>query len=536
MNRLNRIPRTVSDLPLAQASVNPNATALVDRAKRVSYASLVASAEAFAKGLTRLGVRKSDRVCIYLSKCSEHVVAMLGAARAGAAFVPINPVLKADQATHILQDSGSSVLITSEGRLTTLLEDPERQKLLKDLVVILTEEGRTTSWPLRTVPWPELLNAEVVLRTQPIESDMAAILYTSGSTGRPKGVVLSHKNIVTGALSVAEYLQNGPEDRILSILPLSFDAGMSQLTTAFASGASVVLLDYVLPQDVARACVNYSITGITGVPPLWMQLVELEWPAEAISSLRYFANTGGKMPRETLMALRAAFPKAEPFLMYGLTEAFRSTYLPPSEIASRPDSIGKAIPSAEVLVVRPDGTFCDPGEPGELVHRGPLVAMGYWRDPARTVERFRPAPGQPDGIPLPELAVWSGDTVFRDEEGFLYFVGRSDDMIKTSGYRVSPTEVEEIAFASGLVAEAVALGIPDERLGQRIVLVAKPRSENLEAAEMSRLLIKQFRQKAPGYLVPSAIVWRENLPRNANGKLDRRALAGEVQATAGIDS
>ncbi len=242
-------------------------------------------------------------------------------------------------------------------------------------------------------------------------------------------------------------------------MPLSFDYGMSQLTTAFHAGASVVLMNYLLARDVVRAVEQYKITGLACVPPLWIQLAGLDWPEAASKSVRYFTNSGGRMPRAILDQLRTRLPNAKPYLMYGLTEAFRSTYLPPSEVDKRPDSIGKAIPNAEVMVVRPDGTLCDPGEPGELVHRGPLVSLGYWNDKGRTAERFKPAPGQPSGIPLTEMAVWSGDTVMRDEEGFLYFVGRRDEMIKTSGYRVSPNEVEEVIFASGQVRVAAAVGV-----------------------------------------------------------------------------
>ena len=269
---------------------------------------------------------------------------------------------------------------------------------------------------------------------------------------------------------MATYLGNTADDVLLAALPLSFDAGFSQLTTAFAVGAHVILMNYLLPGDVPRLCARHGVTGLTCVPPLWIQIVEQKWPEDARASLRYFANTGGRMPKPILDKLREVFPSAKPFLMYGLTEAFRSTYLDPAEVDRRPDSIGKAIPGAEILVVRPDGSPCDPGEEGELVHRGPHVALGYWNDPVRTAERFRPVPGRDEPWRTPELAVWSGDTVITDDEGFLYFVGRKDEMIKTSGYRVSPTEIEEVAYATGLVRDAVALGVEDATLGQRVLL------------------------------------------------------------------
>ena len=345
-----------------------------------------------------------------------------------------------------------------------------------------------------------------------------SILYTSGSTGRPKGVVLSHRNLIAGAESVSQYLGNTADDVVLAALPLSFDAGLSQLTTAFDVGAHVVLMNYSLPGEVPRLCARHRVTALTCVPPLWIQIAEQKWPAEATASLRYFANTGGRMPKPTLDRLRALFVDAKPFLMYGLTEAFRSTYLDPAEVDRRPDSIGKAIPANEILVLRPDGSRCDPGEEGELVHRGPLVALGYWNDPVRTRERFKPLPVPEDGWRIPEMVVWSGDTVVADEDGFLYFVGRKDDMIKTSGYRVSPTEIEEAAYSTGLVRGAVALGIEDENLGQRVVVIVTPvDSDHFTADDLSY----EFRCRVPRYMVPSAVLVWDEIPRSPNGKFDR---------------
>ncbi len=363
-----------------------------------------------------------------------------------------------------------------------------------------------------------------------IDGDMAAILYTSGSTGKPKGVVLSHRNMVAGAKSVASYLENRPGDRLLAVLPLSFDAGFSQLTTAFASGATTVLMNYLLPRDVIVALDREKVTGLTAVPPLWIQLAALAWPATVTDHLRYFANTGGRMPRATLDALRAHLPKTKPFLMYGLTEAFRSTFLPPEEVDRRPDSIGKAIPNAEILVLRDDGSECAPDEPGELVHRGALVGMGYWNDPAKTAERYRPlqraADGATAGLVMPEIAVFSGDTVRRDLEGFLYFIGRRDEMIKTSGYRVSPTEVEEALYATALLGEIAAFGVEHPVLGQAIVVVATARADAPDGpVDVAR--VKRACQRAlPAWMQPELIELRDAaLPRNPNGKIDRKALS-----------
>jgi acyl-CoA synthetase (AMP-forming)/AMP-acid ligase II len=286
-----------------------------------------------------------------------------------------------------------------------------------------------------------------------------------------------------------------------------------------------VLINYLLPRDIVKAVEAERITGLAAVPPLWMQVAQLAWPADC--TLRYLTNSGGAMQRPTLDALRRVLPAAKPFLMYGLTEAFRSTFLPPEELDRRPDSIGRAIPNAEILVVRPDGTLCDADEPGELVHRGALVALGYWNDPARTAQRFRPAPGQDPGLPVPELAVWSGDTVRRDADGFLYFIGRSDDMIKVSGYRVSPTEIESVLYETGLVAEAAAFGIEHPQLGQAIAVIAVPVDETTDAAA----LLAECKRRLPAYMVPARVDLRSApLPRNPNGKIDRNALRLTLQS------
>jgi acyl-CoA ligase (AMP-forming) (exosortase A-associated) len=363
-----------------------------------------------------------------------------------------------------------------------------------------------------------------------IDTDMAAILYTSGSTGKPKGVVLSHRNMVAGAKSVASYLENNAQDTLLAALPLSFDAGFSQLTTAFHAGARVVLLNYLMPRDVLKAMAREKVTGLTAVPPLYIQLAQLDWPAVINENLRYFANTGGRMPLDTLTSLRQRVPQAKPFLMYGLTEAFRSTYLPPEEVDRRPDSIGKAIPNAEILVLREDGSPCGPEEPGELVHRGALVGMGYWNDADKTAERYKllapDAPGRQAGLQLPEYAVFSGDTVRRDAEGFLYFIGRRDEMMKTSGYRVSPTEVEEILYATQRVGECVAFGVPHPSLGHAIHVIATNAIGT--GAEGINDLINECRARMPAYMVPAGIeIVAGPLPRNPNGKIDRKLLAAE---------
>jgi acyl-CoA ligase (AMP-forming) (exosortase A-associated) len=509
------------------AERTPDAMALTYGQKSLSFAALQNEIDQFAHGLIALGLQRGERVAIYLEKRFETVVASFGAPAAGGVVVPLNPILKADQVGYIMRDCNVRVLVTSPERLALLQETLPACHDLRHVVVLDAADPLPALGALNVLRWSTLLDAPKATGHRMIDTDVVGILYTSGSTGKPKGVVLSHRNMVAGAKSVASYLENHAGDTLLAALPLSFDAGFSQLTTAFHVGARVVLLNYLLPRDVIKAIEREKVTGLTAVPPLYIQLTQLAWPESITSHLRYFANTGGRMPRETLDALRRHLPQTRPFLMYGLTEAFRSTYLPPAEVDKRPDSIGKAIPNAEILVLREDGSPCAPNEPGELVHRGALVGMGYWNDPEKTAERYKPlpvhAPGREAGLVLPEIAVFSGDTVRMDEEGFLYFIGRRDEMMKTSGYRVSPTEVEEILYATKMVGECVAFGVDDDRLGQAIQVIATPPvSGQLDVAA----LLAECRSRMPAYMVPAGIDVREGpLTRNPNGKIDRKTLS-----------
>ena len=533
----------LSELVAVAAQRSPGAIALTSGTVQLSYADLNSRVNQFASGLIALGVERGERVAIYLEKRFETVVASFGAPAAGAVLVPVNPLLKPEQVAFILCDCNVRVLLTSPERLALMRDILTSCHDLRHVVVTPspaspTEAGQSVGSELdesgpshwASASWNDLLGSPVKAGHRVIDTDMAAIFYTSGSTGKPKGVVLSHRNMVAGAKSVASYLQNRPQDTLLAALPLSFDAGFSQLTTAFHTGARVVLLNYLIPRDVLKAMEREKVTGLTAVPPLYIQLTQLEWPAVINENLRYFANTGGRMPRETLNLLRQRVPRASPFLMYGLTEAFRSTYLPPEEVDRRPDSIGKAIPNAEILVLRDDGSPCDAEEPGELVHRGALVGMGYWNDAEKTAERYKllasDAPGRHPGLQLPEYAVFSGDTVRKDAEGFLYFVGRRDEMMKTSGYRVSPTEVEEVLYATKLVGECVAFGVDHPSLGHAIHVIATPAS-GTGAIDLNALMF-ECRSRMPAYMVPTAVeVEMGPLPRNPNGKIDRKLLSSQ---------
>jgi len=451
-----------------------------------------------------------ERVASWTAKTRLACLMPLAAARAGLIHVPVNPLLKGPQVAHILADSGAKLLITNAARADMLGNARPAGCAVQDAKIAeaAIDSGGEGLPPSNAAP-----------------DDLAAILYTSGSTGRPKGVMLSHANLWLGAESVASYLQLTPDDRVLGVLPLSFDYGQNQLLSSWYAGAAVAPLDYLTPRDVVKAVARHSITTLAGVPPLWVQLVESEWQAEAAALLKRLTNSGGALTPSLIDAMRATFPNADIYPMYGLTEAFRSTYLEPKYVADHPTSMGRAIPHAEILVCRPDGTITADEEAGELVHCGPLVARGYWNDAERTAERFKPAPRASE---YGGMAVWSGDTVRRDANHLLYFVGRADAMIKTAGNRVSPTEVEEAAIASGLIYEAVAFGVPDVRLGAAIILIVRGKGE-----ERGEELTAYLRQNLPNFMQPQTIEWRPDLPRNPNGKLDRVAISVDwVQGTA----
>ena len=466
-----------------------DATALVVGEAALTYAELDHAVGRNAAELLAQGLMPGDRIASWMGKTMLACALPLAAARAGLVHVPINPVLRRGQAAQILADSGARLLIANDARLQSLEAG--------DLA-----DARPVALEAWLAPGPALPPSN----RDPDE--LVALLYTSGSTGRPKGVMLSHANLWLGAISVAHYLGLSSDDRTLCVLPLAFDYGQSQLLSIWAAGGCAIGFDYLLPKDVVRAVGRHDVTVLAGVPPLWLQLAEQDW-GEVGRSLRTLTNSGGHLPEPRIRRLRALFPQAKLHLMYGLTEAFRSSSLDPALVDEHPDSVGTAIPFAELRVVRPNGSEAAPGEEGELVHRGPLVAQGYWNDPERTAERFRNG------------EVWSGDTVVKGGDGLLRFKGRDDAMIKVSGNRISPTEIEEAALASGAVSDVAAFGVPDARLGQAIVLV-------VTGEEAEEKLRSYLRRELPPHMQPQRIVWKDRLPVGPNGKLDRTALKAEL--------
>ena len=487
-----------------------SAPALILRDRTLTYQDLRRRIGVLAAWLRATVPQPQARVASWVAKGELACLLPLAVARAGLVYVPINPLLKHAQVAHILADSGASLLLANAARLASLQEGdvPPGCTAMEETEVWARVDGMISGLPPSAA--------------DPV--DLAALLYTSGSTGKPKGVMLSHANLWLGAVSVAHYLGLEADDVTLGVLPLSFDYGQNQLLSTWRAGGSVAPLDYLTPRDVTKACAKHGVTTLAAVPPLWVQLVEQEWPVEAVASMRRLTNSGGALTSDLVFHLRRIFPSSKLFPMYGLTEAFRSTFLDPELVATHPTSMGQAIPFAEVLVIGDDGEVAAPGEEGELVHCGPLVSLGYWRDPERTAERFRPAPAASS---YGGIAVWSGDRVKRDEDGLLYFVGRRDAMIKSAGNRISPQEVEDAARATGLVAEAIALGVPDARLGQAVHLVVRAAPNAVDAeVTLFALLAKEL----PNFMRPQQIHWRTAMPLNPNGKIDRTALEQELRA------
>jgi len=478
----------------------PAHPAIEEGARVTTYRDLGASARAMAGHLRSLGVGPGDRVAILLQRGAEAASAFFGILAVGGVAINVNESLRARQVEHVLGHSGARALVTNAEMLGWL--------------------GR----PLETSAHTVLLDAPLAPASftpvPRVAQDPANIIYTSGSTGLPKGVLISHGNLWAGAQSVASYTGLSPDDRIASLLPFSFDYGFNQLLTTLLVGATLVVERSPLAATVAKTLREAAITVLPCVPPLWLQLLGTPSFRTTLPALRVMTNTGGRVPVEAVRALREAHPQARLFLMYGLTEAFRSTYLPPEEVDRRPDSIGRAIPGAQIMVLTADQREALPGEEGELVHRGPTVALGYWDDPEATARVYRPNPLRPAGTPDAERVVYSGDIVRRDAEGFLYYVGRHDRIIKTMGYRVSPDEVASVLYASKQILEAIITAEPDEARGNRIVahvvLAATGTLDALKAYVGSEL---------PRYMQPARIEVHATLPRTSSGKHDTKALA-----------
>ena len=508
---------------IASARRAPEKEALVHGEQRLAYKEVARKVSGLASGLKQAGLSRGDRLGIYLDASVPQVISIFAASQAQAVFVPINAMLFPEQVSHIARDCSMTGLITTPEKIAALADVLTQIPSLK--FVVVTSDATASKIDLPAHRFESLCDTEPQGNDLDIciEKDLAAILYTSGSTGKPKGVMLSHANVMAGSAIVSTYLGITSSERILAVLPFSFDAGMNQLMTAFQQGATIVLINFVFAREIVQLFLKERITALAGVPTLWSLLAQPNstLQRQPLPDLRYITNTGGAMPQAVLKILRQALPTTKIFLMYGLTEAFRSTYLPPEELDRRPTSMGKAIPDTEILVINEHGQLCKPGEPGELVHRGPTVSLGYWGRLEDTDRALRPNPLLPPELGNCEKVCYSGDLVKMDEDGFLYFIGRRDTMIKSSGFRISPTEVEEALFSSGKLRGAAVIGVPDEALGQAIKAFVTPKDGGPVLAED---LIAHCGEKLPRYMVPKVVEILDELPKTSSGKVDYPAL------------
>jgi acyl-CoA ligase (AMP-forming) (exosortase A-associated) len=518
---LSPVPSSVHDLLTRNLDGGEGRVAIVEPASSITYGELDRRAAALAAWLEARGVGRGDRVVIHLQKSIEEVVATFASARLGAIFVNVHPARTLEQLLYAVADSGARVVCVDARRASEMA----RRGLPDAIEHVLVRGNRAPQSP-RFAAWNSLPEGGVAPIARVDDDEPAAILYTSGSTGKPKGVVLSHGNVLEGARSVASYLGNHRDDKLLSVLPFSFDYGLNQLTTMCLVGGSLVL-GVAMASEIAKAVVTHRCTGLAAVPPLWIPIVRhLEATGARMPSLRYVTNSGGAIPSGVLRSMPEVLGRAEIFLMYGLTEAFRSTYLPPALFFDKMGSIGKAIPGAEVFVINERGV-AGPGEEGELVHRGPLVSLGYWGKPEATADKIKPCRALRELIG-DEKVCFSGDRVRVDEDGFLWFVSRADAMIKCSGHRISPTEVEDVVYESKIVGDCVAFGVKDEELGE-VVHVAVAGLEGAAERIGEAQIIDFCRRNLPSFMVPARVhVFARPLPRNANGKLDRPAIVLEA--------
>lgn len=502
------IPRFLCDI----ADRLPDKTAIVSATRSVTFAQLRDEALCTAECLRELGVGAGDRIGICMEKSADQVSAILGVLCANAVIVPILPRLKQSNIRHIVENSGMTVLVTDAERLKEVSDCAGSTRLV-------TGHGDIDR-DLPNIPYMRRF-MQPRMRYDRIGNDNAAIIYSSGSTGRPKGILIAHRNLADGAEIVAEYLGTNQDDRIGCVLSFNFDYGLNQIWQTLLKGATLYLHDLALPNDLFALLAKEAITALPVMPVIITKMFDRRLKIAAgaydLMAMRYVCSTGGRLSEDMLSDLKTAFPKAKIYSMFGLTEAFRSTYLDPAKLDAHPTSIGKAIPDCQVLVLDEDGAECPPNVVGELVHRGATVTKGYWRDPENTAKVFRSHPRFPG-----ETLVYSGDKVMRDEEGFLYFVARGDEMIKTKGFRVSPTEVEFEVVRHPEVLEAVAFAVANISIGEDIgcaytTVSGKPLPEHI--------LLQHLKSVLPGHMVPAYLIHFDNFPITGNaGKLDRKSI------------
>jgi amino acid adenylation domain-containing protein len=498
------------------AASRPDKVALICDGQRLTYQQIEEDANRVANSLLAAGVQRGDRVAIWLPNSVEAVLAIFGVLKAGAVFVVLNATTKIDKLTYILNNCEAVALFAPGRRAKTVTRMlPDVPSLLEGILCGNADETVIEGDKIRF--FDELLDAPLDCpASQVIDLDLACLIYTSGSTGDPKGVMCTHANMVFAASSIIAYLQNVPEDIVINVLPISFDYGLYQLLMAFKFGGTLVLeRSFAFPAATLKRIAAEQVTGLPGVPTLFAMLLQMDLSRFDLSSLRYVTNTAAVLPVEHIQQLRDAFPWARLYSMYGQTECKRTLYLPPEELDRRPGSVGIPIPGTEAWIEDESGRRLGPGEVGELVVRGGHVMQGYWRAPERTAKTYRPGRYPADRL------LYTGDLFKTDEEGFLYFVSRKDDIIKSRGEKVAPKEVESVLYRMPGVMEAAVIGVPDPLLGEAIkaFVVSAP-----DAVLAERDIIRHCAQYLEDFSVPQMVEFRTSLPKTESGKIQKRAL------------
>ena len=499
----------------------PSKVALVCRKERITYEDLDRRSNQLAHALIERGVGRGDRVVVFGDNTVETVISFWAILKANAVVSIVNPLTKADKLTYLLNDCRATALIT-DGHLTPVFADAApRSTHLKSVIVSgAVDQDRTKGLP-RLSSWAEALGnsrSDEPPARRRIDVDLAAIIYTSGSTGDPKGVMLTHRNMLTAATSITTYLENIEDDIILGVLPLAFDYGLYQMIMAFRVGARLLLeRSFTYPAQVLGAVVEEGVTGFPGVPTIFAILAELKnCNSYDFSRIRYVTNTAAALPVKHITMLKDIFPTAKIFSMYGLTECKRCTYLPPKDIDRKPTSVGIAIPNTEMWIVDENDSRLGPNEVGQLVIRGATVMKGYWEKPEATAKKLRPGP-----IPN-EQVLYTGDYCKLDDEGYLYFVGRMDDIIKSRGEKVAPKEVENALMNIHGVKEVAVIGVPDDLLGQAVkAFVVLERGVTFSEKDLQ----KECQKRLESFMVPKHIAFVEELPKTTTGKIKKTGLA-----------
>ena len=497
----------------ASAERFPDKTALICGEERLTYAQVEEKANQVANGLLELGVRRGDRVAIWLPNSTEAAIAVFGILKAGATFLVVNATTKQEKLAYILNNCAAVGLFAPGRRAAQVERLGEAVPSLQFSVLCSTADAQTSA----AIRWEELMRTSAQCPPCPtIDVDLACLIYTSGSTGDPKGVMSTHANVSFAASSIIQYLENVPNDIVINVLPLSFDYGLYQLLMAFKFGGTLVLeRSFAYPAAMLRKIEQERVTGLPGVPTIFAILLQMDLSRFDLSSLRYLTNTAAALPVEHINRLREAFPQARLYSMYGLTECKRTLYLPPEELERRPGSVGIPIPGTEAWIEDEEGNRLGPGEVGELVVRGSHVMQGYWGDPDETARRYRTGRYPADRL------LYTGDLFKMDKEGFFYFVARKDDIIKSRGEKVAPKEVESVLYRLPQVVEAAVVGVPDPVLGQAIkaYLVIEEGSMLSE-----RDVLRHCSQYLEDFMIPRYVEFRQSLPKTSSGKIQKRAL------------